>query len=57
LSNIAGRVGSAGVVGVALRDLDVGKMGKAESWGNASGDGGVVGNVALLRGGEKGEKE
>lgn len=53
-SNPAGRVGSTGVVGVALRDLVVGKMGKAESWDIASGDGGMMGSVALLRGGEKG---
>lgn len=54
LSNPVGRVGSDGVVGVALRDLVVGKMGKAESWHVASGDGGMIGSVALLRGGEKG---
>jgi len=53
-SNPAGRVGSIGVVGVALRDLVVGKMGKAESWDVAFGDGGMTGSVALLRGGEKG---
>lgn len=41
-------------MGVALRDLVVGKMGKAESWHVASGDGGMIGSVALLRGGEKG---
>jgi len=29
-------------------------MGKAESWDIASGDGGMMGSVALLRGGEKG---
>lgn len=51
LSNPAGRVGSDGV---ALRDLVVGKMGKAESWAIAFGDGGMIGSVALLRGGEKG---
>ena len=41
-------------MGVALRDLVVGKMGKAESWAIAFGDGGMIGSVALLRGGEKG---
>lgn len=46
-----------GVVGVVLRDLVVGKMGKAESWATAFGDGGIIGSVALLRGGGKGELE
>ena len=46
-----GRFISAGVVGVALRDLAIGKGGKAQSWGSEiSGDGGREGSgeVALL---------
>jgi len=53
-SNPGGRVGSEGVVGVTLRNLEVGKIGKAESWDIAFGDGGMIGSVALLCGGETG---
>lgn len=53
LSGVKGRLISVGVVGVgvALRDLDIGKGGKAQSCGSEiSGDGDLVGNgdVALL---------
>lgn len=41
-------------MGAALHDLEVGKKGKAESWLKDSGDGGVIGNVALRCSGEKG---
>ena len=49
--------GSEGVVGVLLRDFDVGigNMGKAPSWDLASGDGGVRGSVALRFKGDSGD--
>ena len=50
-SGVKGRLISDGVVGVALRDLDIGNGGKAQSCGSEiSGDGDLAGNgdVALL---------
>ena len=49
--------GSEGVVGVLLRDFDVGigNTGKAPSCDLASGDGGVRGSVALRLKGENGD--
>ena len=51
LSGVNGRLISDGVVGVALRGLDIGKGGKAQSWGSEiSGEWDLAGSgdVALL---------